>query len=164
MRSLKTKSSSDFRPTVSQLCPQSCYDIKNGRLKGWRTIVMHCISSTGQELEINVDYEPEGKGASKSPKNITLWASVLGCAILSLITLVMFIYFLDRPDRSPPSVAPSTPSFAAPVTPDRGSPAVVSDQSPRTPQPFMEYVRRTIDETPYYRRDGRRRFNPQNTY
>lgn len=127
-------------------------------------IVMRCISSTGQQLEIDVNYEPEGKGVSKSPNNITLWASFLGCVALFLMTVAIFIYFLDRPDQSPPSVVPSTPNFAPPVTPDRSSPAVLSDQSPQTPQPFMEYVRRTIDETPYYRRDGRRRFNPQNTY
>ncbi|EXC20346.1 hypothetical protein L484_020567 [Morus notabilis] len=119
------------------------------------------LPANGQQLEIDVNYEPERKGASNGPKNITLWASVLGCVALLLITVAMFIYFLDRPDRSQPSIAPSTPRFAAP---DRSSPAVLSDQSPRTPQPFMEYVRRTIDETPYYRRDRRRGFNPQNTF
>ena len=121
-------------------------------------------SFTGQKVEIDVNYEPEGKGASKSSINITLLASVLGCFALLILTVAIFIYVLDRPRRSQPLVAPPTPSFAAPATPDRGSPAALSDQSPRTPQPFMEYVRRTIDETPYYRRDGRRRFNPQNTY
>ncbi|XWS40691.1 hypothetical protein CRYUN_Cryun17cG0017400 [Craigia yunnanensis] len=58
---------------------------------------------------------------------------------------------------------PSTPPPSAPVTPERSSPLLLNEQSPRTPQPFVDYVRRTIDETPYYRREGRR-FNPQNTY
>lgn len=177
MRNLRIKSPSDFRPTVSLLYPRSCYHIETRQLKEgkgeWEKVDLNisrtklltcCISSTGQQLEIDVNYEPERKGASNGPKNITLWASVLGCVALLLITVAMFICFLDRPDRSQPSVAPSTPRFAAPVTPDHSSPAVLSDQSPRTPQPFMEYVRRTIDETPYYRRDRRRGFNPQNTF
>ena len=115
-------------------------------------------------MEIDVSYEPGERRASKRPINIYLWASVLGCVAVLILTVAIFICFLDKPERSQPSVAPPTPSFVAPVTPDRSSPAVVTDQSPRTPQPFMEYVRRTIDETPYYRRDARRRFNPQNTY
>lgn len=116
-------------------------------------------------MEIDVNYEPGESGASKMMINsTTFWAAILGCLALLILTLVTFIRLLDRPDRSQTSIPPATPSIAVPVTPDRGSPTVSFDQSPRTPQPFMEYVRRTIDETPYYKRDARRRFNPQNTY
>uniref|UniRef100_A0A0A9DKV7 Uncharacterized protein n=1 Tax=Arundo donax TaxID=35708 RepID=A0A0A9DKV7_ARUDO len=73
---------------------------------------------------------------------------------------------LAKPTRQAPSrhTAPTPPPAGSPVaTADPASPAN-GQLSPRTPQPFMEYVRRTIDDTPYYKRDGRRRFNPQNTY
>ncbi|KAF5943412.1 hypothetical protein HYC85_017489 [Camellia sinensis] len=79
----------------------------------------------GQRVEIDVDYEPGGKSASATTS------------------------------RSRPYTAPAAPNIAGPVTPDCSSiPAVVNEQSPRTPQPFIEYVRRggrlmnlrTIDE------------------
>lgn len=110
-------------------------------------------------MEIDVNGEPGEKAASESTINYTLWATVLGCLALILIVVVS-IYYLE----SQVSVAPATPSNAAPVTAERSSPAVVSELSPRTPQPFIDYVRRTIDETPYYKREPRRRVNPQNTF
>ena len=115
-------------------------------------------------MEIDVNYEIGGSAASDMATNvIALWAGILGCLILLILTVAVFICYLDRPDRSRSSTAAST-TVAAPVTPDRRSPVVVNGQSPRTPQPFIEYVRKTIDETPYYRREGRRRFDPQNTF
>jgi len=73
---------------------------------------------------------------------------------------------LEKPERSQQtsSSVTATTSIVAPTTPDRSNPSVVNDTSPRTPQPFVDYVRRTIDETPYYKREGRRRVNPQNTF
>ena len=123
--------------------------------------VGHVSDSTGQKVEIDVAFEPGETKASSI--DMTLWAAVIGCFALLMLTVIIFICYLDRPDRSPPSIMPSTPSVAAPRTPERTTPAH-DEHSPRTPQPFIEYVRRTIDETPYYRRDGRRRFDPQNTY
>ena len=122
------------------------------------------VCCTGQRVEIDVAYEPvERAAASGTTINKTLWAGVIGCFALLVLTAAIFICYLDRPDRSQPSTVPATPSVPAPTTPDRGSPAVLNEQSPRTPQPFVDYVRRTIDETPYYRKEGRRRFNLQNT-
>jgi len=119
------------------------------------------FDSTGQKVEIDVTYE-RGETEASSVE-MTLWAAVIGCFALLVLTVIVFICYLDRPDRSFPSFMPSTPTVVAPRTPERITPAH-DERSPRTPQPFIDYVRRTIDETPYYRRDGRRRFDAQNTY
>lgn len=129
----------------------------------YNKLYLNRLSYAGQNVEIDVNGEAGEKAASESTINYTLWATVLGCVALILIVVVS-IYYLDRPDRSQVSVVPATPSNAAPVTPERSYPAVVSELSPRTPQPFIDYVRRTIDETPYYKREPRRRVNPQNTF
>lgn len=114
---------------------------------------------------IEVDYEPIQVAPSGTTMNKTLWATIVGCFAMLVVTVLVYVSFLDRPNRSQPSTAapaPAPPSTPGPVTPDHSRTAVLNE-SPRTPQPFVDYVRRTIDETPYYRRDGRRRFNIQNT-
>lgn len=113
------------------------------------------FSCTGQKMEIDVNYEPEISD---------IWKPLLIIFALTIITVVTIVCVLELPEKSPPPVSPSTQSTVAPVTPDRSKPAESADQSPRTPSPFIEYVRRTIDETPNYRREARRRFNPQNTF
>lgn len=121
----------------------------------------------GQSVEIDVNGDPGDKTASETTINHTLWATVLGCLALSGLTVAFTIcYSANRLNRSQTSInAPATPSTAGPATPERtSSPAAGSEQSPRTPQRFIDYVRRTIDETPYYRREPRRRVNPQNTF
>ncbi|PSS30358.1 Nuclear pore complex protein [Actinidia chinensis var. chinensis] len=141
------------------------YEVKALGSKKFTDKVFLMLPANGQRMEIDVNYEPGGSAASEMATNvINLWAGILGCLILLILTVSVFICYLDRPDRSRPSTAASTPTVTAPVTPDRRSPVVVNGQSPRTPQPFIEYVRKTIDETPYYRREGRRRFDPQNTF
>lgn len=121
------------------------------------------LPATGQRVEVSVSYDPEERAAVIKPTNLTLWAGISSLLLLLIFTVTFFICYLDRPDRLQPVVSGS-PSVAAPVTPERSSPAILNDDSPRTPQPFIDYVRRTIDETPYYRQDFRRRANPQNTF
>ncbi|GMH15008.1 hypothetical protein Nepgr_016849 [Nepenthes gracilis] len=139
------------------------YEVKVLSTKPLKDKVVFTLPANGQTAEVDVNYEP-GEETSGSTIDITLWAAVIVCFALLILTVVIFICFLNRPDRSRPPIVPATPSRSAPVTPDHRSSSVTNDHSPRTPQPFIEYVRRTIDETPYYRREGRRRFNPQNTY
>lgn len=125
-------------------------------------------------MEIDVNGDPGDKMASETTINRPLWLMVIGyiaivlggLALLGYTVAAPICYWADRRDRSRTSInAPATPSTAGPATPERtSSPAAVSEQSPRTPQPFIDYVRRTIDETPYYRREPRRRVNPQNTF
>ncbi|KAK4603548.1 hypothetical protein RGQ29_012174 [Quercus rubra] len=146
------------------------YEIKVLGTKSFKDKIIITLPANGQRVEIDVAYQPvERAAASGTIINKTLWASVVGCFVLLVLTAAIFICYLDRPGRSQtstapaPAPAPATPTVPAPMTPVRGSPAVLNEQSPRTPQPFVDYVRRTIDETPYYRQEGRRRFNLQNT-
>ncbi|CBI34863.3 unnamed protein product, partial [Vitis vinifera] len=140
------------------------YEVKVLQAKKFKDKVVITLPANGQRVELDVSYDPGERAYSVSTVKVTLWAGVVGCIALLLLTLAIFIFFLDRPDRARPSNPPANSSIVAPTTPDRRSPAVQNDSSPRTPQPFVEYVRRTIHETPYYTREGRRRVNPQNTY
>ncbi|KAF7130117.1 hypothetical protein RHSIM_Rhsim10G0015700 [Rhododendron simsii] len=146
------------------------YEVKALGAQKFTDKLILTLPANGQREEIDVNYEPRVGAASEMATNTILWVGIIACIILLILTVIIFICYLDRPDRSRPSTTPApTPTVVGPVTPDRGggsgSPVVVNGHSPRTPQPYIEYVRRTIDETPYYRRDGRRRVvNPQNTF
>ncbi|KAK8586935.1 hypothetical protein V6N12_021454 [Hibiscus sabdariffa] len=144
------------------------YEVKASSAKRFTDKIIVTLPSTGQRAELDVNYEPDEKPQPKATINISFWAKAMGSLALTVITVIIgFICFFDQqpPGSSqPPSTPQPTSTISAPVTPDRRSPLRFDEQSPRTPQPFVDYVRRTIDETPYYRREGRRRFNPQNTY
>ncbi|XAR51910.1 hypothetical protein NMG60_11006706 [Bertholletia excelsa] len=149
---------------------RSQYEVKVLGAQKFSDKIIITLPASGQRAEIDVSYEPRGRDAPTTRTDVTLWAGVLGCSIILMLTVAIFICYLERPDRHrrqprprPSSTVPTT-SAPAPVTPERYSAAVFNEQSPQTPQPFMEYVRKTIDETPYYRREGRRRYNPQNTF
>ncbi|GJN34667.1 hypothetical protein PR202_gb23351 [Eleusine coracana subsp. coracana] len=124
------------------------------------------LPATGQTEEVEISYDTGGKAEPLSSW-ITTLAVILTCIVVPVVTVWLFMKLLEKPTKRAPSrhAAPTTPTSA-------GRPAAMADPaspangqlSPRTPQPFMEYVRRTIDDTPYYKRDARRRFNPQNTY
>jgi len=119
----------------------------------------------GQTEEVEVSYNTGEKAEPPSSWGLTTSAVMLTCIIVTIVTVALFMKLLQRPTRQAPSrnMAASTPARAPAAMADPASPAN-GQFSPRTPQPFMEYVRRTIDDTPYYKRDARRRFNPQNTY
>ncbi|KAL8139518.1 hypothetical protein V2J09_005539 [Rumex salicifolius] len=125
--------------------------------------IIFILPTNGQRLEVDVIYNPVVK------ELITpFWKLILVTAMLAVLTFIIiqkcYMPHMGRASSRPQqSTSSATPSRQAPVTPDRRSPASGSDQSPRTPPPFMDYVRRTIDETPYYRRNARRD-NIQNTY
>ncbi|CAN4082059.1 unnamed protein product [Withania somnifera] len=138
------------------------YEVKVRRSKKFKDKLIFTLPATGQIVEVNVNYEPEERRAAST--NLNLWATAAACFILLMVTATLFISYLAQPVRSRPSAPPVTPSVTAAATPERSSPALVGKYSPRTPQRFIDYVRRTIDETPYYRQDFRRRANPQNTY
>ncbi|XP_020089259.1 nuclear pore complex protein GP210 isoform X4 [Ananas comosus] len=119
------------------------------------------LPETGQTEEVDVSYEA---GEREQPVRVTgiTWPAILICAFVLVLTVLIFLRLLDKPERSTAST-PSSTVVTGPATPPRISAPVDSNLSPRTPQPFIEYVRRTIDETPYYRR-GARRYDPQYTY
>lgn len=123
------------------------------------------LPATGQTEEVKISYDPGEKAEPSSSWGITPFAVILTCIIVPVATVALFMKSLERPTRQAPSrnMATSTPAASPAVVANPLSPAI-GEFSPHTPQPFMEYVRRTIDDTPYYKRDARRRFNPQNTY
>lgn len=136
-------------------------------LSTWMTLLsMDCF--TGQRVEIDVNYQPgERAGLSTGIMKI-FYAAIVGLSTLTALILAMMYCKFDRVEQtfgSQPAIRPFT-HMTAPATPEHRSstPSVSNEQSPRTPQPFVDYVRRTIDETPYYRREARRRVNPQNTF
>ncbi|XP_022934341.1 nuclear pore complex protein GP210 isoform X2 [Cucurbita moschata] len=146
------------------------YEVKAMGTKRFKDKIIITLAANGQRTEIDVFYEPREKEVSVGAfGTTTIWATILGSLFLLILTIALFICFLDKPNRAQPSqpsrpATTHTPTITAPVTPDRSSPVLSNEQSPRTPQPFVDYVRQTIDETPYYKREGRRRFNVQNTF
>ncbi|MQL88338.1 hypothetical protein Taro_020894, partial [Colocasia esculenta] len=123
------------------------------------------LPATGEIAEVSVSYD-DGERTAPEGRSIFLWAAVFICLILLILTVVIFLRFLERPDRPRPSEQRHSPapSVAGTLTPERRPAHHDSQLSPHTPQPFVEYIRSTIDETPYYKREGRRRFDPQRTY
>lgn len=124
-------------------------------------LVKCSILVAGQTEEVDVSYEAGEREQPVRASGIT-WPAILICAFVLVLTVLIFLRLLDKPERSTASTPLST-VVTGPATPPRISAHVDSNLSPRTPQPFIEYVRRTIDETPYYRR-GARRYDPQYTY
>ncbi|XP_039138500.1 nuclear pore complex protein GP210 isoform X1 [Dioscorea cayenensis subsp. rotundata] len=123
------------------------------------------LPATGQTADIDISYESSRRPTSSGTR--LTWAAVFLCVIILLITIVIFIKLLDRPSISS-SARLTRPTrqggvIPSPATPNQTSPDSIR-ASPRTPQPLAEYARQTLDQTPYYKRDGRRRFDPQYTY
>ncbi|XP_038715182.1 nuclear pore complex protein GP210 isoform X2 [Tripterygium wilfordii] len=141
------------------------YKVKVIRPRRFKDKIIIMLPANGQRAEIDVNCELGEQAASETSISVSPWASVAALFFLLVLTVGIFICFLDkRPNRSQPSMRSTSQSISAPVTPERPSSVVLNEQSPRTPPPFVDYVRRTIDETPYYKREARRRFNPQNTF
>ncbi|XP_039691001.1 nuclear pore complex protein GP210 isoform X3 [Medicago truncatula] len=141
------------------------YEVKLLKAEKFKDKIIIILPTNGQRMEIDITYEPASEKTALS--NVTMnkapWASIFGCLLLLILPIAAFIYFTDRPYRSQQTSAPVTATIASPATSYRSSPTGSNEMSPRTPQPFVDYVRRTIDETPYYKREGRR-VNPQKTY
>lgn len=139
------------------------YEVKVTKVGKLQDKLVITLPATLQMVEIDVNYEPERIGNVEvgEPYQITV-AFVVGA--LSLLALPLLMYWMFNHRGLKQHHGPNTTHVTAPTTTGHKSPQAVSDQSPRTPQPFIDYVRRTIDETPYYRQDFRRRGDSQNTY
>ncbi|KAK9119821.1 hypothetical protein Scep_017914 [Stephania cephalantha] len=140
------------------------YEVKAVKSERFKDKIIITLPATGQRAELDVSYEPGETKPSPTASVVTVFAGAIVCLVVLVATVAIAIRYIDRPDR------PRLPTLAATntnglTTPDRNGPQNQNLQrSPRTPPPFLDYVRRTIDDTPYYKNDGRRRFNPQNTY
>lgn len=122
--------------------------------------IIHNGTFAGQTEEIEVTYMPGESSASKMASGV-IWVAIIVCTAVFLLTVLFFSRLLGTPIGSRQPV-PVTSVGVGNMTPTR-SPSENTVLSPRTPQPYVDYVKRTIDETPYMRR-GRRRFDPQYTY
>ncbi|KAJ0054656.1 hypothetical protein Pint_02810 [Pistacia integerrima] len=143
------------------LISHQCLQVKVTRSKKFEDKIIITLPANGQRVEIGVSYEPgKSAGLGTGIKEI-FYSGVVGLSILTALILAMMYCKFDRVERSvgsQPATPPATPHMTAPLTPERRSstPGFSNDQSPRTPQPFVDYVRRTIDKTPYYRQEARR--------
>lgn len=137
-------------------------------------------SLTGQELELPISFKP-GKASMAG-----MTAQIVTAVIIILLVLILPLVFCARLldlQRSAlalrtPNVVPVEEPCANGVqfetTPLRHR-AVDSPRTPRTPpsegfgyrspqQPYTEYVSRTLDNTPYFSREGYRKYDPSYTY
>lgn len=142
------------------------YEVKVLGSERFKDKLIISLAANGQKVEIDVNYEYEKITGLPSSSNFSNWVVILVCSTILVSTLILFLCYLDRPNRYQSNLAPTTPTVIAqsPATPSRSSTSVVNEHSPQTPQAFIDYVRKTVDETPYYRKDPRRRFNAQNTF
>ncbi|MCO5578577.1 hypothetical protein L7F22_032421 [Adiantum nelumboides] len=142
------------------------------------TIVFH-LPTNGQTEEIQLDYDVKEQDNGVIQKVVT---AAIVIAVLGLLPFLACARLLDLPRRSRHQEHPATnddingPSplgqalNGSPMSPVRNlyssnfeSPQSVSlSRSP--PQPYTDYISKTIDNTPYFRRDGARRFDPSRTY
>ncbi|XP_065877577.1 nuclear pore complex protein GP210 isoform X2 [Euphorbia lathyris] len=142
------------------------YEVKMLKGKRLKDKIIIRLPATGQKVEIDVNYEGDARVISKTIYKSSIFPIIAGCLVAVFGTIFIFRNIFRVSNRTQATgtyTSPATQSNSEPVTPERSSP-VSTESSPRMPQPYVDYVRRTIDETPYYKREARRRVNPQNTY
>jgi hypothetical protein len=120
---------------------------------------------TDQREEVHVVYEAKKATSTLTEATISRKLGVFfSCAAL-IITVFLFWKCYDRPKSTPPPAHQAGPTSSAtvfvPATPARqiGTTVPPSPQS----EPFLDYVRRTVDETPY-KRSARLRYDVQKSY
>ncbi|BBM97560.1 nuclear pore complex protein Nup210 [Marchantia polymorpha subsp. ruderalis] len=125
---------------------------------------------SGQEEERFVIYSAELLTRSLFVKPI-LYAVVL-VVILIVLPLILCARLLDLPQPTAEQ-APPTEGAESSVSDGPLYSTSFGEQTPpptrgfsRTPppQPYTDYVKRTIEKTPYYKREGVRKFDPYRTY
>ncbi|CAK7328122.1 unnamed protein product [Dovyalis caffra] len=128
------------------------YEVEVLRAKRLKDRIFITLPANGQRMEIEVTYEPGTTTGTKTTFTTFIGLLIAGCVILCVFYLGFSLIIYEISNRYRPSTTSATPSITAPETPVRSSPAL-TEQSPRTPQPFVDYVRKTIDETPHYKRE-----------
>ncbi|KAF9625307.1 hypothetical protein IFM89_021246 [Coptis chinensis] len=124
---------------------QAEYEVKALRAVRFKDKIIFVLPAAGQRVELDINYDPGFEPSSSA------YYGYLAAACVSFAALIVTLVLANRFIVTSTSI-PATPSIAGPVTPDPTiSPTYNTEQSPRTPQPFIQYVRRTIDETPYYK-------------
>ncbi|KAG0553510.1 hypothetical protein KC19_12G017200 [Ceratodon purpureus] len=137
-------------------------------------------SLTGQEQELPIHFRP-GK-ASVTSMTAQIVTSVLIILLLLILPLVFCARLLDVQRSSiaartldvVPVEEPAVNGVQFETTPLRHR-TMGSPRTPQTPpsegfgyrspqQPYTEYVSRTLDSTPYFNREGYRKYDPSYTY
>ncbi|CAI9087870.1 OLC1v1022055C1 [Oldenlandia corymbosa var. corymbosa] len=136
--------------------------------------VIVTLPATGQSLRLDVKFEANRRKVDSSlhflRPTFDFWFGspvrvlILCLDFASMVYILVEAYKITKPSslgnaatprRTPPASSTPTPSVSSFRRQDEGS----QSRSPSSPQPFLNYVRRTLDETPHFRR----RVNPQNT-
>ncbi|CAM6103477.1 unnamed protein product [Calypogeia fissa] len=127
--------------------------------------VVFSIPATGQKEEFPVTYNAEIQVASLLAK--PLLTAVMLVVTLLLLPLIFCARLLDLPRPAQEA------QLNGPEPPSDGPLLSTGEQTPPTmrtfghtspPQPYTDYISRTIEKTPYYKREGMRRFDPSRTY
>ncbi|XP_031481437.1 nuclear pore complex protein GP210 isoform X2 [Nymphaea colorata] len=138
------------------------YEVKVVQDKSFKDKLIFNLPQIGQVSEVEVSYEtdetPKNSAASESSN---LLINSLVCVFVLVATVVLFWRCFNKRQRSGQRRSLSTSSHLDPKTPMRTQDVPANGaltpvrSAPRTPQSYTEYLRRTIDETPYVRRHGR---------
>lgn len=142
------------------------------------TSLIFKLPTTGQVEEVPVEYDVKDQRKGAFLQQIVTAAIVI--AVLGLLPILACARLFDLPRRRYHQGDTTNHNDAigplehraneSPLSPIRNlrsssfeSPQSVSlSRSP--PQPYTEYVSKTLENTPYFRREGVRRFDPSRTY
>ncbi|CAN6449269.1 unnamed protein product [Victoria cruziana] len=138
------------------------YEVKIIRDKSFKDKLTFMLPEIGQVSEIEVSYETdEIPKVSAASELSSLLVNSLVCVFVLVTTIVLFLRCFNKRGRSSRRPGHDTLSHLDPKTPVRTQDVPANgvltpiQSAPRTPQSYTEYLRRTIDETPYVRRHGR---------
>ncbi|EFJ23367.1 hypothetical protein SELMODRAFT_103787 [Selaginella moellendorffii] len=124
--------------------------------KSFTDKLVFLLTTTGQREEISMAYDAGQFNVA------ALFQQIFTVAVITLVAIVLPVFLCTKLLDLPRSLrsSPATPS------PTRRRPLVAQYRtySRTPPQPYTEYVSRTIEQTPYYSRQGMRRTDPSKTY
>lgn len=156
---------------------RAVYEVKVLKRESFTDKLEIRLPITGQRMEINVSYEP-GKFSGSNISLEVIATTVIVSVVLLVLTIIIYLRLLDQPEPrgqtginfgtepAPeiPSVVEGTPRTPVVSSNNFHTPSP-SQTLPRTPpQEYTQYIRKTMDDTPHFRRDRRKRFDPSYTY
>lgn len=156
---------------------RAVYEVKVLKRESFTDKLEIRLPTTGQRMEISVSYEP-GKFSGSNISLEVIAATVIVSVVLLVLTIIIYLRLLDQPEPrgqtglnfgtepAPeiPSVVEGTPRTPVVASNNFHTPSP-SQALPRTPpQEYTQYIRKTMDDTPHFRRDRRKRFDPSYTY
>ncbi|KAF9666359.1 hypothetical protein SADUNF_Sadunf16G0221300 [Salix dunnii] len=116
------------------------YEVEILRAKRLKDRIIITLPANGQRIEILVTYEPDAETGAKTSFTTVIGLLIAGCVVLCVIYLGCSLLISEISNIYARSTTPATPPSTAPETPVRSSPVLI-EQSPRTPQPFVDYMK-----------------------